>query len=227
MDRYLSAIASEEKKLSLLTARKNGLICANNIKRQAVEKCDAEVKKLNSEQDENLLRKEFLDNKKNYKKQFFKSSVKFSLKSSFFYLISILVISLLASSITPEIMDVIFGNITVAIMLGAVEYYNVSRCFRSVVNGYHGNVELDIETTSIKLRKVQDRRNVLKMEIGDNERLLAEVELAISEINSKILSYRTSRNSLIEALIEELDVHIDNFTYEESDIHKVLEKQIQ
>ena len=231
MDRYLCAIKSEERKLGILNERKNALIDTNRKKQQVIDKCDADEKSLLSQQDDNLSRKDYLENKKSYLKEFFKSSLKFGLKSSLWFLVGIVLISLLdyslSSSIQPNVLDVLFGNSVIVALLGSVEFYNVSRDFRRLITGYNGNIDDDIEETYKQINLVRKRRCKVKEEMKDNSNLLSEVEIAIKEIQAKILEYRTDRNNLIESLVENLDVHIRDFEYQESDIHKVLEKVIQ
>ena len=147
------------------------------------------------------------------------------------FLVGIVLISLLdyslSSSIPPNVLDVLFGNSVIVALLGSVEFYNVSRDFRSLIIGYNGNIDDDIEETYKQINLVRKRRSKVKEEMKDNSSLLSEVEIAIKEIQAKILEYRTDRNNLIESLVENLDVHIIDFEYQESDIHKVLEKVIQ
>lgn len=231
MDKYLSAIESEEKKLGILQDKRNALIGTNNKKKQVIDKCDLDEKRLSLEQKDNLDRKDYLDNKKEYIKSFLLSSVKFGLKSSVWCLLSIALITFidfkLGSTIDVQLLDVILGTGAITVLFGTVEYYSVSKYFRSILSGYKGNIDADIEDTYQKIYSVQKRRTKLKEEIKSNEQLLLEIEKAIKEIQVRIVEYRTSRNDLIEALIADLDIHIRDFEYQESDIHKVLEKQIQ
>lgn len=231
MDRYLTAIASEEEKLAILEVRRNSLLETNKKKQQVIEKCDEEEKHLINKQDDNLLRREYLENKKGYLKEFFKASVKFGVKTSLWFLGCILFISLLdynfTSNMQLNVLEVLLGNTAIVALLGTVEFCNVSREFRRLVIEYNGDVDTDIEDTYEKLNLVKMRRTKTIDEMEDNVKLLNEVEAAMRDIQAKILQYRTDRNNLIEALIENLDIHIDEFEYQESDIHKVLEKVIQ
>lgn len=231
MDKYLSAIESEEKKLGILQDKRNALIDTNNKKKQVIDKCNSDEKRLSLEQEDNLDRKDYLENRKEYIRSFLLSSVKFGLKSSVWCLLSIALIAFidfkLGSTVDMQLLDVILGTSAISVLFGAVEYYSVSKYFRSILSGYNGNIDDDIEDTYQKILSVQKRRNKLKEEVNSNEQLLVEVESAIKEVQARILEYRTSRNDLIEALIEDLDVHIRDFEYQESDIQKVLEKQIR
>lgn len=231
MDKYLSAIESEDKKLGILQDKRNALIDTNNKKKQVIDKYNSDEKRLSLEQEDNLDRKDYLENRKEYIRSFLLSSVKFGLKSSVWCLLSIALIAFidfkLGSTVDMQLLDVILGTSAISVLFGAVEYYSVSKYFRSILSGYNGNIDDDIEDTYQKILSVQKRRNKLKEEVNSNEQLLVEVESAIKEVQARILEYRTSRNDLIEALIEDLDVHIRDFEYQESDIQKVLEKQIR
>ena len=106
-------------------------------------------------------------------------------------------------------------------------YYSVSRYFYTVIKGYRGDIDQDIELTNKDILELQSKKNEVETAVNSNNLLLNELEIASSEVRSKILTLRTNRNDLIESLINELDIHIRNFEYQETDIQKILEKKIQ
>lgn len=230
MDKYLKAIASEEEKLSILNNKKTKLITVNKNKKEVVDKYNYEEKKLNEEQNNNLLRKTFLEHKREYLKDYLVSAFKFGIKSSLIFLTTVGLLFLLdlklGSNLEMDIASIIPGNSIITVMLGCVEYYNVSRSYRYLVNGYHGNIDEDIEEVKQKINSIKKDKAKVQTEIKENEEILRDLDLVINEIKSKILEYRKDRNNLIESLISELDNHIEGFEYQESDINKVLKKQI-
>ena len=70
MDKYLEAINSEEDKLRKLNSKKTELTNVNRTRKEEIKKYKKDEKRLESEQDFNLERRDFLQNKKSYIKSF-------------------------------------------------------------------------------------------------------------------------------------------------------------
>jgi DNA repair exonuclease SbcCD ATPase subunit len=231
MDKYLEAIALEENKLASLREKSSIIRNANNNKKAKIESYKSEEEKLKHEQELNLDRKDFIENKKEYIKKFLIESLKFSMKSSIWFIAVIIIVSLvdykLGNTLNMAIGDVILGNLMISSLFGSVEYYSVSRYFRDLLVGYKGNIDDDIKLTNSKILKKKKSRTKLEEEVNSNNLLLQELEQAIGELNSNLADLRFKRKALIDSLIEELDSYIKDFEYQESDIHKVLEKKIQ
>lgn len=231
MDKYLEAIALEENKLTSLREKSSIIRNANNNKKEKIESYKREEEKLKYEQELNLDRKDFIENKKEYIKKFLIESLKFGMKSSIWFIAVIIIVSLvdykLGNTLDIAIGDVILGNLMISSLFGSVEYYSVSRYFRDLLVGYKGNIDNDIKLTNSKILKKKKSRTKLEEEVNSNNLLLQELEQAIGEVNSNLADLRFKRKALIESLISELDVHIRNFEYQETDIQKVLEKKIQ
>ena len=231
MDKYLEAIALEENKLASLREKSSIIRNANNNKKEKIESYKREEEKLKYEQELNLDRKDFIENKKEYIKKFLIESLKFGMKSSIWFIAVIIIVSLvdykLGNTLNMAIGDVILGNLMISSLFGAVEYYSVSRYFRDLLVGYKGNIDDDIKLTNSKILKKNKSRTKLEEEVNSNNLLLQELEQAIGEVNSNLSDLRFKRKALIDSLIEELDSYIKDFEYQESDIHKVLEKKIQ
>lgn len=231
MDKYLEAIALEENKLASLREKSSIIRNANNNKKAKIESYKREEEKLKHEQELNLDRKDFIENKKEYIKKFLIESLKFSMKSSIWFIAVIIIVSLvdykLGNTLNMAIGDVILGNLMISSLFGSVEYYSVSRYFRELLVGYKGNIDDDIKLTNSKILKKKKSRTKLEEEVNSNNLLLQELEQAIGELNSNLADLRFKRKALIDSLIEELDSYIKDFEYQESDIHKVLEKKIQ
>lgn len=231
MDKYLEAIALEENKLASLREKSSIIRNANNNKKEKIESYKREEEKLKYEQELNLDRKDFIENKKEYIKKFLIESLKFGMKSSIWFIAVIIIVSLvdykLGNTLNMAIGDVILGNLMISSLFGAVEYYSVSRYFRDLLVGYKGNIDDDIKLTNSKILKKKKSRTKLEEEVNSNNLLLQELEQAIGEVNSNLSDLRFKRKALIDSLIEELDSYIKDFEYQESDIHKVLEKKIQ
>ena len=231
MDKYLEAIALEENKLASLREKSSIIRNANNNKKEKIESYKREEEKLKHEQELNLDRKDFIENKKEYIKKFLIESLKFGMKSSIWFIAVIIIVSLvdykLGNTLNMAIGDVILGNLMISSLFGAVEYYSVSRYFRDLLVGYKGNIDDDIKLTNSKILKKKKSRTKLEEEVNSNNLLLQELEQAIGEVNSNLSDLRFKRKALIDSLIEELDSYIKDFEYQESDIHKVLEKKIQ
>lgn len=231
MDKYLEAIALEENKLASLREKSTVIRNANNNKKAKIESYKREEEKLKHEQELNLDRKDFIENKKEYIKKFLIESLKFSMKSSIWFIAVIIIVSLvdykLGNTLNMAIGDVILGNLMISSLFGSVEYYSVSRYFRELLVGYKGNIDDDIKLTNRKILKKKKSRTKLEEEVNSNNLLLQELEQAIGEVNSNLADLRFKRKVLIDSLIEELDSYIKDFEYQESDIHKVLEKKIQ
>lgn len=231
MDKYLKAINIEEEKLSKLKKKTAELKSTNEKEKERIAYYQNEEKKLESEQELNFDRKDFLENKKRYIISFLKEALKFGGKASlvfwsFIGLVAILDYNL-GNILNLVFQDVLLGGIAISSILGYVEYYSVSRYFNEVIKGYKGDIDQDIELTNQRLLEVQNKRTKTEAAVSSNNLLLNELELAMVEVRGKILTLRTNRNDLIESLISELDVHIRNFEYQETDIQKVLEKKIQ
>ena len=231
MDKYLEAIALEENKLASLREKSSIIRNANNNKKEKIESYKREEEKLKYEQELNLDRKDFIENKKEYIKKFLIESLKFGMKSSIWFIAVIIIVSLvdykLGNTLNMAIGDVILGNLMISSLFGSVEYYSVSRYFRDLLVGYKGNIDDDIKLTNSKILKKKKSRTKLEEEVNSNNLLLQELEQAIGEVNSNLSDLRFKRKALIDSLIEELDSYIKDFEYQESDIHKVLEKKIQ
>lgn len=231
MDKYLEAIALEENKLADLREKSSIIRSANNNKKEKIESYKREEEKLKHEQELNLDRKDFIENKKEYIKKFLIESLKFGMKSSIWFIAVIIIVSLvdykLGNTLNMAIGDVILGNLMISSLFGFVEYYSVSRYFRDLLVGYKGNIDDDIKLTNSKILKKKKSRTKLEEEVNSNNLLLQELEQAIGEVNSNLADLRFKRKALIDSLIEELDSYIKDFEYQESDIHKVLEKKIQ
>lgn len=231
MDKYLEAIALEENKLASLREKSTVIRNANNNKKEKIESYKREEEKLEHEQELNLDRKDFIENKKEYIKKFLIESLKFGMKSSIWFIVVIIIVSLvdykLGNTLNMAIGDVILGNLMISSLFGSVEYYSVSRYFRDLLVGYKGNIDDDIKLTNSKILKKNKSRTKLEEEVNSNNLLLQELEQAIGEVNSNLADLRFKRKALIDSLIEELDSYIKDFEYQESDIHKVLEKKIQ
>lgn len=231
MDKYLEAIALEENKLASLREKSSIIRNVNNNKKEKIESYKREEEKLKHEQELNLDRKDFIENKKEYIKKFLIESLKFGMKSSIWFIAVIIIVSLvdykLGNTLNMAIGDVILGNLMISSLFGAVEYYSVSRYFRDLLVGYKGNIDDDIKLTNSKILKKKKSRTKLEEEVNSNNLLLQELEQAIEEVNSNLADLRFKRKALIDSLIEELDSYIKDFEYQESDIHKVLEKKIQ
>ena len=231
MDKYLEAIALEENKLASLREKSSIIRNANNNKKEKIESYKREEEKLEHEQELNLDRKDFIENKKEYIKKFLIESLKFGMKSSIWFIAVIIIVSLvdykLGNTLNMAIGDVILGNLMISSLFGSVEYYSVSRYFRDLLVGYKGNIDDDIKLTNSKILKKKKSRTKLEEEVNSNNLLLQELEQAIGEVNSNLSDLRFKRKALIDSLIEELDSYIKDFEYQESDIHKVLEKKIQ
>lgn len=231
MDKYLEAIALEENKLASLREKSSIIRNANNNKKEKIESYKREEEKLKHEQELNLDRKDFIENKKEYIKKFLIESLKFGMKSSIWFIAVIIIVSLvdykLGNTLNMAIGDVIFGNLMISSLFGFVEYYSVSRYFRDLLVGYKGNIDDDIKLTNSKILKKKKSRTKLEEDVNSNNLLLQELEQAIGEVNSNLADLRFKRKALIDSLIEELDSYIKDFEYQESDIHKVLEKKIQ
>lgn len=231
MDKYLKAINIEEEKLSKLKKKTAELKSTNEKEKERIAYYQNEEKKLESEQELNFDRKDFLENKKRYIISFLKEALKFGGKASLVFWSFIVLVAILdynlGNILNLVFQDVLLGGIAISSILGYVEYYSVSRYFNTVIKGYKGDIDQDIELTNQKLLEVQNKRTKTEAAVSSNNLLLNELELAIVEVRGKILTLRTNRNDLIESLISELDVHIRNFEYQETDIQKVLEKKIQ
>lgn len=231
MDKYLEAIALEENKLASLREKSSIIRNANNNKKEKIESYKREEEKLKHEQELNLDRKDFIENKKEYIKKFLIESLKFGMKSSIWFIAVIIIVSLadykLGNTLNMAIGDVILGNLMISSLFGSVEYYSVSRYFRDLLVGYKGNIDDDIKLTNSKILKKKKSRTKLEEEVNSNNLLLQELEQSIGEVNSNLSDLRFKRKALIDSLIEELDSYIKDFEYQESDIHKVLEKKIQ
>lgn len=231
MDKYLKAINIEEEKLSKLKKKTAELKSTNEKEKERIAYYQNEEKKLESEQELNFDRKDFLENKKSYIISFLKEALKFSGKASLVFLSFIVLVAILdynlGNILNLIFQDVLLGGIAISSILGYVEYYSVSRYFNTVIKGYKGDIDQDIELTNQRLLEVQNKRTKTEAAVSSNNLLLNELELAMVEVREKILTLRTNRNDLIESLISELDVHIRNFEYQETDIQKVLEKKIQ
>lgn len=231
MDKYLEAIALEENKLASLREKSSIIRNANNNKKEKIESYKREEEKLEHEQELNLDRKDFIENKKEYIKKFLIESLKFGMKSSIWFIAVIIIVSLvdykLGNTLNMAIGDVILGNLMISSLFGFVEYYSVSKYFRDLLVGYKGNIDDDIKLTNSKILKKKKSRTKLEEEVNSNNLLLQELEQAIGEVNSNLSDLRFKRKALIDSLIEELDSYIKDFEYQESDIHKVLEKKIQ
>lgn len=231
MDKYLEAIALEENKLASLREKSSTIRNANNNKKEKIESYKREEEKLKHEQELNLDRKDFIENKKEYIKKFLIESLKFGMKSSIWFIAVIIIVSLvdykLGNTLNMAIGDVILGNLMISSLFGAVEYYSVSRYFRDLLVGYKGNIDDDIKLTNSKILNKKKSRTKLEEDVNSNNLLLQELEQAIGEVNSNLADLRFKRKALIDSLIEELDSYIKDFEYQESDIHKVLEKKIQ
>ena len=231
MDKYLKAINTEEEKLSKLKKKTAELKSTNEKEKERIAYYQNEEKKLESEQELNFDRKDFLENKKSYIISFLKEALKFGGKANLFFWSFIVLVTILdynlGNTLNLVFQDVLLGGIATSSILGYVEYYSVSRYFNTVIRGYKGDIDQDIELTNQKLLEVQKKRTKTEAAVSSNNLLLNELELAMVEVRGKILTLRTNRNDLIESLISELDVHIRNFEYQETDIQKVLEKKIQ
>lgn len=231
MDKYLKAINTEEEKLSKLQKKMAELKNINKREKEKISYYQKEEKRLESEQELNLTRKDFLEHKKNYITSFFKDALKFGGKASLAFWSIIVFVTILdynlGNILNLAFKDVLLGNIAISSILGYVEYYSVSRYFYTVIKGYRGDIDQDIELTNQDILELQSKKNEVETAVNSNNLLLNELEIASSEVRSKILTLRTNRNDLIESLIKELDIHIRNFEYQETDIQKILEKKIQ
>lgn len=231
MDKYLKAIKCEEGKLEMLKAKLELLSSVTDAKKVKIGDYSREENKLKEEQEFNEERKDFLENKKTYLTSFFIAALKFGGKSSLFFWGVIVLITILdynlGNTLNLVLSDVLLGNVAISAILGYVEFYSVSQYFYSVLRGYKGNIDNDIELTNQRLDKAQQAKEKLLEEVRQNDLLFQELEQAIKAVSDKILELRSCRNGVIEALIAELDIHIKDFQYQESDIEKVLEKKIQ
>ena len=230
MDKYLLAIQSEEKILNTLTSKRKELVSTNTQKEKTILKCDEEYKKLSHQNELNLLRKEYLTHKKEYIKSFFNSALKFGLKSGLcFVMITLLLVhisNVYGTNIETSFWEFLMSDGVVTVLFGWVEYYSKSRDFSTLVSGYDGNIDDDIENTNDLIKKNQMTKCKAMQDKEANAELIKEIDQAISEVKAKLLQYRAARNDIIDKLIANLDEHISGFEYEETDISPVAQKKI-
>ena len=88
---------------------------------------------------------------KTYLKSFLIASLKFSGKSSLVFWGVIVLITILdyklGNTFNLVLSDVLLGNVAISAIFGYVEFYSVSQYFYSVLRGYKGNIDNDIELT--------------------------------------------------------------------------------
>ena len=224
MDRYLCAIKSEERKLGILNDRKNALIDTNRKKQQVIDKCDADEKSLLGQQEDNLSRKDYLENKKSYLKEFFKSSLKFGLKSSLWFLVGIVLISLLGKAYEPiaifnvEYIDYKLNKVSLKRYLEYLDLKDVKNMYEGKLIK-HLNGKVTLKNVSFSYGEKPVLRNI-NLDIKENSKVafVGETGSGKSTVIKLISGLISPQDGIVEIdgkdlLKLQLDSYYDHLSY--------------
>ncbi len=227
MDKYLEAIEKEEEKVKLLEQKRIEIENSNQRNKQKINRHDKEEAIINQKLEKYRRIKYYLQNKKSCTREFIKRAIFFGIKCGIGFMSITLVLSFLSTGLhLLPLLKLLSSFLTISSLLGLVEYKNVSREYRNLVSTYHGNIDVDLENLEKNKSELQKDREKNLRALESNQTLLEEIDKAIKELQESISSYRSSRNNLIESLIDNLDSYIIDFVPHEIDIHKVIEKKI-
>lgn len=228
MDKYLELIAQEEEKVGVLENRKAEILDANRIYSEKEKGLDKKEESLSQQRGKYQKIKYYLENSKSCRKAFLKKAIAFGIKCSATFMSFIIAISLLIENVSSiPLLKCFVSFLGVSVLLGIVEYRNVSREYNHLLGDYRGNIDEDLQANEGELDSVKKEKIKVKNAIYANEELLKEIEGVLQSLKEEVLLYRNARNNLIEKLIGELDNYIVEQNFPEIDIHKVIEKKIQ
>ena len=231
MDKYLEAIEKETEKEKLLNTKKCEIIESNkrreNLDKDYQKREDRVKKSLEKEKK----RKHYLQNKEFYLKEYFKKSIAFGIKVSISFVALLLGIKgfesfLYLDTFSLSISQLLSSFFSIGGMMFLVEFQYVAKEFLSLTYRYHGNVDSSIDILMKEIESIEKKRKMNQERLLENQVLLKEIGETLLEIQEKIAEYQNNRNQLIGNLTENLDRYIHGFQYQETDIHKVIEKKI-
>ncbi len=231
MDRYLEAIEKEKEKEDVLNSKKREIIDSNNRRERLDKDYQRRKERIGSSLNREKKRKYYLQNRKSYLKDYLKKAFFFGMKVSASFLFILLGIKGFESffqldTFSLSVSQLLGSFFVIDGMMSIVEFRHVAKEFLSLTFRYKGNVDLSIDNLSSELENLDNKRQNNQEKILENQELLQEVEFALTEIKEKIEGYQIDRNQLIGNLVNDLDRYINGFQYQETDIHKVIEKKI-
>lgn len=231
MDMYLKAIEEETEKENALKVKKKKLADSNRSKKESNEYYSYREEQLVERIEDENQRKFYLENRQSCLKEYLKGSVRFGILTGIFFAAIVLGLSFFESiwnvdAITISIPALFGGTTAVGGILGLVEFQNLSRDFFRLLRKGDTDVDKTLESLQSELENVRSIQHQNQISMEENQILLGEIDIVLHEIHRKIETYQNERNTLISGIIQNLDNYIQPFDYQETDIHKVIEKKI-